>query len=523
MKKFLVLLLALTLILGGCGGKTNEATQGTSNEGTSTSGEAAPAEKVQKDTIVFAQGADVTSFDPHIGKETPAITVTDQIFDTLTLTGDDMSVQPGIAESWEQLSDKSYKFNIRKGIKFHNGETLTAEDVKFSLDRAIASSYVSYIVNFISDVEVVDEYTVVVNTHEPYAPILMNLAHPSTAIVCKSAVEADPEGIKTNPIGCGPYKFVEWKQGDSVKLEAFEDYYFGAPATKNVVMRVIPENAQRTIALETGEIDIAYNLSVNDVERVKESKDLELLTTKTSSVGYISFNTEKAPFNDVKARQAIAHAIDKQLIVDTLLYGQGAVANSVISEVVFGGVKGLEGLEYDPEKAKELLKEAGVKEGTELTISVNDNQVRIETCQVIQGMLNEVGINLKIEVLEFGALIEKTTSKQHDMAFFGWVTSTSDADYTYYPLFHSSMHGAPGNRSFYNNPEVDKMIEAGRSNPDYAAREKIYKDIAVVLADEVPSLPIFFQNMSVGINKNIEGFTINPIGYHKLHTVKVYK
>lgn len=511
MKKILVLFLVLLLALTGCSG-------GASNEDTNE-----PTTGGVKDTIIFAQGADVTSLDPHIGKETPAITVTDQIFDTLTMTDDDMKVQPGIAESWEQLSDTSYKFKIREGIKFHNGETLTAEDVKFSLDRAIASSYVSYIVNFISEVEVEDEYTVVVNTHEPYAPILMNLAHPSTAIVCKSAVEADPEAIKTSPIGCGPYKFVEWKQGDSVKLEAFEDYYLGAPVTKNVVMRVIPENAQRTIALETGEIDIAYGLSVNDIERVNEDEKLDVLTTKTSSVTYISFNTEREPFNDIRVRQAIAYAIDKQLLVDTLLYGQGAVANSVISEVVFGGVKDLEGLEYNPEKAKELLKEAGVKEDIEFTICVNDNQIRIETCQVIQEFLNEVGIKLKIEVLEFGSLIEKTTNKQHDMAFFAWVTSTSDADYTYYPLFHSSMHGAPGNRSFYNNPEVDKLIEAGRTNSDYVEREKTYKEIAEVLADEVPSLPLYFQNMSVGINKKVEGFTINPIGYHKLNNVKVFE
>lgn len=518
MKKILVLLLVLSMILTGCnGGKNNEPSNQTST------GDEETSEKVQKDTLIFAQGADVTSFDPHVGKETPAITVTDQIFDTLTSTDDDMNVQPGIAESWEQLSETSYKFKLREDVKFHNGEPLTAEDVKFSLDRAVASSYVSYIVNFISDVEVVDDYTVIVNTHEPYAPILMNLAHPSTGIVCKSVVEDDPDSLKVKPIGSGPYKFVEWKQGDSVKLEAFEDYYLGEPPTKYVVMRVIPENAQRTIALETGEIDIAYDLSANDIDKVKENDKLDVLTTKTSSVGYISFNVEKAPFDDVRVRQAIAHAIDKELIIETLLYGQGAVANSVISEVVFGGVEGLEGLEYNPEKAKELLKEVGVKEGTEFTICVNDNQVRIETCQVIQGLLNDIGLNLKIEVLEFGALIEKTTKKQHDLAFFAWVTSTSDADYTYYPLFHSSMHGAPGNRSFYSNPEVDKLIEAGRTNSDYAEREKIYKEIAEILAEEVPSLPIFFQNMSVGINKNVEGFNINPIGYHKLHTVKVYE
>lgn len=521
-KKILWLIMVISLVLSGCGtGNVSQETSDVSDAGATNGEESAVTE--YKDTLVFGQGADVTSFDPHIGKESPAITVTDQIFDTLTQTDDEMNVIPGIAESWKQLSDTSYEFTIAKDIKFHDGSVLRAEDVKFSLDRAIASSYVAYIVNFIESVETVDEYTIVVNTYEPYAPILMNLAHPSSAIVSKAAVEKDPESLKKHPIGCGPYKFVEWRQGDSVKLEAFDDYYAGKAATKNIVMRVIPENAQRTIALETGEIDLAYNLSVNDVERVSENQELNLMTTNTSSCGYISFNTMRKPFDNIKARQAIAYAIDKQLIVDTLLYGQGTPANSVINEVVFGGVKDLEGLGYDPVKAKALAKEAGIQDGTELTISVNDNQVRIETCQVIQGMLSEIGIDLKIEVLEFGALIEKTTNKQHDMAFFGWITSTSDADYTYYPLFHSKMFGAPGNRSFYGNPKVDALIEAGRSNPNYDERAEIYREIAEILADEVPSLPIFFQKMSVGLNKNVEGFEINPIGYHKLQSVKVMK
>lgn len=512
MKKILVVLLSLTMILSGCSNGTDKEPAG--NDG---------GEEVLKDTLVFAQGADITSLDPHVGKETPAITVTDQIFDTLTNTDDDMMPQSGIAESWEQLSDTSYRFKIREDIKFHNGENLTAEDVKFSLDRAIESTYVAYIVDFISEVTIEDDYTVVVDTHEPYAPILINLAHPSSAIVCKSEVESNPDDVNTNPIGSGPYKFVEWKQGDSAKLEAFEDYYLGEAETKNITMRVIPENAQRTIALETGEIDIAYDLLSNDIDKVQENDDLDVLTTQTSSVGYISFNLEKTPFADIKVRQAIAHAIDKELIIETLLYGEGSVANSVISEVVFGGVPDLEGLEYDPEKSKELLKEAGIEEGTEMSIVVNDNQERIETCQAIQAMVKEVGIELKIEILEFGALIEKTTNKEHDIAFFAWVTSTSDADYTYYPLFHSTMHGAPGNRSFYNEPKMDGLIEEGRITSDPEKREEIYKEIAEILAEEVPVVPIYFQNMSVGVNKKVEGFKLDPVGYHKLQNVKIYE
>ena len=200
------------------------------------------AEGSYKDTLIWGQGADVTSMDPHQGKETPAVEVTDQIFDTLTVvdaaTGE---LQPLIAESWEQTSDTCYRFKIRQGIKFHDGSELTAADVKFSLERAMNSAAVSYVADFIDTVDIVDDYTVDVNLDTPYAPALRNLSVPFTAIVPKALVEADEEAFKLNPVGCGPYKFVEWKQGDSVKLEAFDDYFGGTPAIKNLVVKVVPD------------------------------------------------------------------------------------------------------------------------------------------------------------------------------------------------------------------------------------------------------------------------------------------
>ena len=230
-----------------------------------------------KDTLVWAQGADVTSLDPHQGKETPAVEVTDQIFDTLTVvdaaTGE---LQPQIAESWDQNSDTSYTFHIRQGVKFHDGSEVKAEDVKFSLDRAINSAAVSYIVDFIDKVDVVDDYTVNVELKAPYAPALRNLSVPFAAIVPKAVVEADEEAFKLHPIGTGPYKFVEWKQGDSVTLERFDDYYAGPAETQKLVMKVIPEASQRTIALETGEVDLAYDLLPNDLEKVRSNSDLQL-------------------------------------------------------------------------------------------------------------------------------------------------------------------------------------------------------------------------------------------------------
>ena len=290
-----------------------------------------------KDTVVWAQGADVTSLDPHQGKETPAVEVTDQIFDTLTVvdaaTGE---LQPQIAESWDQNSDTSYTFHIRQGVKFHDGSEVKAEDVKFSLDRAINSAAVSYIVDFIDKVDVVDDYTVNVELKAPYAPALRNLSVPFAAIVPKAVVEADEEAFKLHPIGTGPYKFVEWKQGDSVTLERFDDYYAGPAETQKLVMKVIPEASQRTIALETGEVDLAYDLLPNDLEKVRSNSDLQLFEAPSLTCYYISMNMNKAPYDDQKVRDAVNYAIDRQLIIDTIASGSGEPADAIIAAAVFG-------------------------------------------------------------------------------------------------------------------------------------------------------------------------------------------
>lgn len=481
------------------------------------------ADDEYKDTLIWGQGADVTSFDPHIGKETPAVAVTDQIFDTLTTLDEDGEVQPLIAESWEKISDTEYEFKIRKGIKFHDGTEVTPEDVKFSLDRAINSKYVSYIVNFIDKVEVKDDDTVVVTTKAPYAPILRNLAVPFAAIVPKHYVEevGDSE-FALKPIGSGPYKFVSWQKGSNVKLEAFDDYFNGKPETAHLEMRVIPEAAQRTIALETGEIDIAYDIQANDVNKIQDNDQLKLEEKSGYTCWYISFNMNKPPFDNKLVRQAIRHAIDVPTIIEALLYGAGQPAGDLIAPGVFG-YAGDPPYDYDVDKAKELLKEAGYEDGFECTLWVNDNQTRIEICQAVMDMLKKVNIKCNVEIMEFGSFIEKTSNGEHDMAFFGWTTSTGDADYSYYSLIHSSQQGAPGNRSFINDKEADKLIEEGRSTVDPDARKEAYKKLEAILQDESPNAPIFYSTINAGLNAKVEGFVLDPNGYHKLEKVKVKK
>lgn len=505
----LVLAAAMALSLAACGGN-----QENNGSGGGTAGG-------YKNTLTWAQGADVTSLDPHQGKETPAVQVNTQIFDTLvTVDPETNEVVPQIAESWEQTDDQTYVFKIREGIKFHDGSDLTAEDVKFSLDRARNSATVSYIVNFIEEVTVDDDHTVTVKTTAPYAPTLRNLAIPFAAIVPKAVVEADENAFIQNPVGSGPYKFVEWNHGDHVTLKAFDDYYAGKPETENLIMKVIPETSQRTIALETGEVDLAYDLAVNDIPKVNSDDKLTVYEIPSLTCWYVSMNMNKKPFDNPKVREAMSMAIDRQTIIDTINAGSGQTADAIIAPAVFGyystGVK-----EYNPTKAKELLAEAGYPNGFSTTLWVNDNQSRIEMCQAMQAMLLEVGVQCNLEVLEFGSFISRTTAGDHDLAYFGWTTSSGDADYSYYSLEHSTQQGAAGNRSFLADPDVDKLIEEARSNTNEEERKELYKELAIKLDEINNNIPVYYSSINVGANKKVEGFVMDANGYHSLEKVKV--
>lgn len=506
MKKVLTLALALCLALTAvaCGGGGGEESGG-----------------ALKDTLTWVQAADVTSLDPHVGKETPAVTVTSQIFDTLLVMNEDNEPSPCLAESFEQIDEKTYEFKLRQDVKFHDGEAMTADDVVFSLNRARESNYVSYVVDAISEVEKKDDYTVIVKTAEPYSPILSALTVPFTAIVPQHAVEADEDAFALNPIGTGPYKFVEWKQGEYTKLEANADYFLGAPKTQNLVMKVVPEASQRVIAIETGEADLAYNVSANDSKRVEEDEDLQLFKGPSQTVSYLTMNETNEKFADKRVRQAIRYAIDKEAIVETMLYGAGEPADSIIPSSTFGFSEKIQKYEHNVEKAKKLMADAGYPDGFSCTLSVTDDSVKNEICQVIQSQLKEIGIEVSIQTKEFGTWLDELGTGSHELSFAGWVCVTGDADYTYYSLLHSSQTGYPGNDAFLKNKDVDKLVVAARQTADLEKRQEYYDQLEELLGDLSPYAPLYYDSVNVGATKHVSGFTPDPNGYHRLRNVEV--
>ena len=516
MKKALAFVLAVMLALSGCGGQSSSSAAGGESS-------VAEGERVPKDTLIIAQSAESTTMDPHEGKDAASVCVHRHIFDTLVSFDADMNIVPAAAESWEILSNTSTQFNLRTDMKFHNGDPMTAEDVKFSLERAMNTPAISALVGFIDNVEIVDDHTIIVNSAEPFAPVLSNLAYPAVAIVDKAVVEELGDDAFTNPIGTGPYKFVEWNHGENIKLTANPDYYKGEPATKNLLFRVIPEGAQRTIGLETGELDLSYGILPNDMEKITSNSDLALYETSGMSVTYLMLNNQKDILKDVRVRQALRYAINIDEIVDVIVSGAGTPAPNMIAPGVFGYDDELSVYEYNPEKAKELLAEANFPTDTVLTVMTAENQTRSEILQVIQSQLEEVGVKIEIQSMEYGVFYDAIANGEHDIAIFGFVTSTGDADYAFSSLYHSDSHGINGNRAFYTNTHVDELIDSARATVDSDERLALYKEVQEIVYDECPYIPLFIQNVVVGANKNVEGFKPYPTDYHDLYNVVCYE
>ena len=491
----LVVLLSLTVALSGCSGK--------------------------KDALVVAQGSDAKTLDPHGSNDQPSSRINSQIYNTLLDMDENMEIGPGLAESWKKIDDETWEFKLVEGVKFHNGEELKASDVKFTFERMMESSEVAHIVEALESVETPDDYTVILKTEYPFGPLLAHLAHPASSILNEKAVTEAGDDYGQKPVGTGPYKLENWESGDSVTLVKFDDY-FGEPAkTGKVIFQNIEEGNNRTIGLESGELDIAYDIEPIDLQKVRDHENLELIEEPSLSTSYIGFNTEKEPFDDPLVRKALNYAVDVDEIIDVVIEGAGHKAVSPINDDVFGFNSDLEGYEYDPEKAKELLKEAGYPDGFETTLWTNDNPVRGRITEIVQAQLKEVGIKVEIDTLDWAAYLDRTAQGEHEMFILGWVAVTGDADYGLYPLFHSSQHGGAGNRTFYTNKKVDKLLEKGKKSVDEDERLKAYHEAQEIIVDEAPQLFLYFQTQNAGLQNNVKGFKLHPAGHHLLDKVEI--
>ena len=254
--------------------------------------------------------ADAKTLDPHATNDATSSRVTAQLYSQLVEADQNMNIVPGLASSWEKIDDHSTIFYLKKGVKFHNGEEMKASDVKFSFERMMASPSVAHIIGALDHVEVIDDYTVKLVTKDPFGPQLYHLAHIASSIISEKAVKEEGANFGQHPVCSGPFKISDWAAGDRIVLESFDDYYGGKQEIDKVIFRNVTEGTNRAIGLETGEIDIAYDISAIDKDTVRHDKRLVLTEEESLSQAYVGFNVTKPPFDNAKVRQAVAYALN---------------------------------------------------------------------------------------------------------------------------------------------------------------------------------------------------------------------
>lgn len=482
--------------------------------GLAFAGGAAEEGAVVDQNLVFTMHSDAVSLDPHGSNDSPSSQVRTQIYDTLVFYDENMDLQAGLAVDWEMIEDTVWEFQLREGVNFHNGDPFNAETVKANLERVIDPEFGSqraFLFDMISEVRVVDNYTVHIETEFPFAPLISHLAHDAGGMANPAALDA--AGFdEVEPIGTGPFVFESWEPGDEIVLSRNDEYWAGPANVDTLTFLIVPEESTRLAMVERGDAHIAEILQPANMGRAEASASMNLELYDTLSLNYISFNTQKEPFDDVRVRQAISMAIDKDSMIDGIVEGAGIRAVGPINELVFGAHPDLGGLElpYDPDRAADLLAEAGYPDGFETTIWTNDNPTRIAIAEIVQHNLDQIGIDVSIEVMEWGAYLDETAEGNHEMFILGWVTVTGDADYGMYALFHSDNHGAVGNRSFYTNETVDELLDAGRTEPDMDVREELYYDVQEHLVEDQPFIYLYHPKWMIAVADGVEGYAHHP-------------
>lgn len=527
MKKLLTLILCLAMVLtvfAGCS-STPATEEGASASGDAAQGEAADSE--YKDTLVFALNTDVQSLDPQIQNDTTSEQVVKMLYNTLLKFEDDGTVVGDLAESWSVSEDKlTWTFNLKQGVKFHNGKELTSADVKATFDRALNAEAgglrTTEIIKMFTAVEAPDPYTVTITTDGPYGPMESLMCNMSLGIMDADYIEQYGLDLGTSvegENGTGPFKVVSWERDQEIVVERFDDY-FGTPAKlQTVVYTVIPEAASRVIALETGEVDVIDKPTDEDLARLEaDTENFTVLRKPTISQRLFRFGCNDPIISNTKVRQAIVYAIDRQAIIDALFTGSAYPSTAPLAPVTFG-YSNLGEIEQDLELAKSLLAEAGYPDGFDTKIVTTERyQNGIELAEIISQQLAEIGINAKIEVWEWSALSASwngITADEFDQPIFimGAGPSMRDADGGLRGLYTTSETGLNDrNYGFYSNAEVDALIEQGMQETDQQKRVEIYKEAMEILYREDPVAFWLFDMYGLAITSSkVEGVTLSPI------------
>jgi peptide/nickel transport system substrate-binding protein len=472
---------------------------------------AAPA-GAQERVLTTAQGAFPPSLSPG-EQANPSLSILLHIHDGLTWTDRDLTVKPHLAERWETVDPTTWRFYLRKGVKFHNGEPFNAEAVKFTIDRAMDKNR-PYArrgrIGLVKQVTVVDEYTVEIKTNGPF-PLLPRGLRDIVMEPPRYIREKGDDWASQHPVGTGPFKLVSWTPNDRVVLEANTSYWGGRPPYDRLVIRNIPEPSTRVAALKAGEVQIAEQIDIDLLREIERTRGLHVETVPIHMGMVFTFDLLKAspdsPVKNLKVRQAIDHAIDRATLWSELLGKRGAILDGqLITRGAVGYHPGLRPTPYDPARAKQLLAEAGYPKGFALNIATPVGKYLIDRdlAIAVASQLGKVGITANVDVIEWGAYSKALGSKKMPpMHVIGWY-NVGDAD------FGMIWYATASARSFWESPEFDKLFTASRSELDPKKREELLHQAGQMMHDQLPSIYLFQLPALYGVSDRITGWKPRP-------------
>ena len=510
----------------------------------------------QKDAaFVFGRGGDSVGLDPAYETDGNSFMVCDNIFEALVAYADESTaLVPGLAESWQISPDgMKYTFKLRQGVKFHDGTDFNANAVVFSIGRMMKTPKVKFIGqgfdipaqdrtpeywvsmemdDTIGSIEAVDDYTVIFHLKRVEAPFLANMGMDFADIISPTAFLKNPGEFLRNPVGTGPFKFDSWVKDDRIVLMKNENYWdkSGGPYLNKVIFRSIPENSVRFLELKTGNIHICQFPNPADIDLAKKDPNLILPAQPGMNIGYLSFNHKKEPWkSNKKLRKAIAHAINRQAIVDNIYQGMGQVAKNPIPPTMWGYNQNVPGFEYNVDLAKKLLAEAGYPGGKGLgSISLwsmpvprpyNPDGVKIGVA--MSADLAKIGIEAKIVTYDWGTYLKRQREQPDDMDLFqlGWTGDNGDPDNFLAVLFDGLASSSI--RTQWHNQRYHELMTMGKTTIDQAERTKIYEEALQLIFDEVPVISVAHSTVIWPSRNNVKNFKLHPTGSVRLKNVSL--
>lgn len=460
-------------------------------------------------TLVMLIEQSPSNLDPRVGTDSQSERIAGLMFDSLVRKDDHFNLQPWVAEKWEMRDPQTYVFTLRRGIHFHDGRPLTSRDVKWTLDSMTNGSVVSIRAasyRHVTKVEAPDDTTLIIRLSEPDATLLWNLSDGAFGIVPYGSGKE----LSRKPIGSGPFKFVQLDPDNQVLLDRNDNYWNTPPKIAHVRFNIVPDATTRALELRKGSADIAStnSISADLVNTLRREQKLEVLQQPGTSLVYLAFNLRDPILKDVRVRQAMAYAVDRQPMLTALVGGYGRLADSVLPPQHWAYNGNVTHYEHSPEKANALLDQAGFprrQDGTRfhLTMKTSTEEASRLIAAVLQQQLRQVGIVLDLRSFEFATFYSDVTKGEFQMYTLRWVAGANqDPDIFEYAFHSASFPPKRANRSYYSNPQVDALIDAGRHTVDQAERKRLYGEVQEILARDLPYIDFWYMdNLTVHTNR----------------------